>query len=265
MKKYRIGEIAELLNVSKEMIRYYERCGIIAPDRTESNYREYSALDQFSLMEAVVLSNFHLNIAEIGRVKNLEYSETMQNHLRKFISETVENISHEKLLIERAQEFSLCIDTGQRNIGRTWIKKVDNTYWFPYLNSHNDQYDAILMPDECRKLFLSRRITAFLDALISFEEDRERWYLSLKEKYTDDIDLKSIKGLFRVPEHFALCTIIDMGEIGTFERGKIDELLQNLQKDVERSTFPPVGMLLQRGVDQNRYHRLIEIQIPIKE
>ena len=34
MKKYRIGEIAELFNVSKEMIRYYERCGIIKPLRT---------------------------------------------------------------------------------------------------------------------------------------------------------------------------------------------------------------------------------------
>lgn len=69
MKKYRIGEIAELLNVSKEMIRYYERCGIIAPDRTESNYREYSALDLAFLTEAVILSKFDLNIAEVGQKK----------------------------------------------------------------------------------------------------------------------------------------------------------------------------------------------------
>ncbi|MDO4416473.1 MAG: hypothetical protein Q4C20_15480 [Erysipelotrichaceae bacterium] len=38
----------------------------------------------------------------------------------------------------------------------------------------------------------------------------------IKEKYTDETMLKDISELIYVPEYFALCTVFDMGEIGTF-------------------------------------------------
>lgn len=51
---YKIGEVAEILDLSSEMIRYYERCGIINPIRDGSNqYRLYSISDIFALTECL--------------------------------------------------------------------------------------------------------------------------------------------------------------------------------------------------------------------
>ena len=30
--KYRIGDMAELLNISSDLIRYYEKCGAVRPE-----------------------------------------------------------------------------------------------------------------------------------------------------------------------------------------------------------------------------------------
>lgn len=49
---YRLGDIAEILRISPEMIRYYEKQGLIHPKRSnDNNYRYYSIQDLFILME----------------------------------------------------------------------------------------------------------------------------------------------------------------------------------------------------------------------
>ena len=41
--EYKIGEVSKILNISKEMIRYYEKQGILKPSRKEdNNYRTFS-------------------------------------------------------------------------------------------------------------------------------------------------------------------------------------------------------------------------------
>ena len=48
--KYQIGELASILNISRQMVRYYEECGVISPERVAANnYRMYSAMDYFAL------------------------------------------------------------------------------------------------------------------------------------------------------------------------------------------------------------------------
>ena len=45
---YKIGDVSEMLNMSSEMVRYYEKCGAIHPARNDNNqYREYCLNDIF--------------------------------------------------------------------------------------------------------------------------------------------------------------------------------------------------------------------------
>ncbi len=61
--EYQIRDIAELLNISKQMVRYYEQNGVINPKRMEgNNYRGYDIMDYFALGEAISLSRFNINI-----------------------------------------------------------------------------------------------------------------------------------------------------------------------------------------------------------
>ena len=56
--EYKIGEVSKILNISKEMIRYYEKQGILKPSRKEdNNYRTYSVMDVFLLRNSPI-ANF---------------------------------------------------------------------------------------------------------------------------------------------------------------------------------------------------------------
>lgn len=51
---YKIGEVSKMFNISKEMLRYYEKKGVLHPKRIdENNYRVYDEMDIFLLFEIV--------------------------------------------------------------------------------------------------------------------------------------------------------------------------------------------------------------------
>ncbi len=264
MKKYRIGEIADLMNVSAEMIRYYERQGIIKPERTDSNYREYTALDQFALMGAVSLANYDLNIAKISQVEKRNYSRTMQDHLDHYVTEIKASIRHEQLMIQRAKELSDRFGTATRNVGRKWIKRIESSYRLPYLNGHGDDYGELLYPSEFKCLFSSSAFTPFLDAAVMFSSDGEAWFLCIDEKYLSDAALSDFPHMEHIPAHYALCTIVDVGKIGSFCVDKALAVLEEAGAEHIREDIPAMGYIVYRGVEQDSYQRLIELHIPIE-
>lgn len=68
-KRYRIGEVAELLGMSAESIRYYEREGIIMPERNPiSGYRYYSAWDFNMLVRARAYRQQGFSMAEVCEI-----------------------------------------------------------------------------------------------------------------------------------------------------------------------------------------------------
>ena len=57
--EYKNSEVSKILNISKEMIRYYEKQGILKPSRKEdNNYRTYSVMDVL-LMEIIRYQSIH--------------------------------------------------------------------------------------------------------------------------------------------------------------------------------------------------------------
>lgn len=67
--QYKIGDIADIFQISKEMIRYYEKQGVISSvRRSDNNYRMYSIWDIFSFLD-------FLQYKEMGSRKNIPKSE----------------------------------------------------------------------------------------------------------------------------------------------------------------------------------------------
>lgn len=64
--EYKIGDVSKILNISDQMIRYYEKLGVIKPKRKgDGKYRYYDAMDVFWLYEAMKYKEWDINIAEV--------------------------------------------------------------------------------------------------------------------------------------------------------------------------------------------------------
>lgn len=106
-KTYSIQEVARLLQIPKDTLRYYDRKGIVSPSRKENRYRRYSRNDLIDLMNIQILQYADFTLEEIKgrfdfhRTKRIDpadceelasFLDTKHAEMRKKINH-LENIS----------------------------------------------------------------------------------------------------------------------------------------------------------------------------
>lgn len=93
---YTIGELAKILGVTAETIRYYERKNIIQPIHDEnSGYRYYIAWDLHMLIRARCYLGFGFNIEQVKEILRKESIEKIDDLLSKQEEIIQENIIYQ--------------------------------------------------------------------------------------------------------------------------------------------------------------------------
>ena len=98
---YKIGDVSKILNISSEMIRYYEKCGFIKPDRNNNKCRKYTLHDIFALTECLYYTSWKIKIADIKdsiyATSNEDALKNMclyRNQLEKSMDIVTYNLNH---------------------------------------------------------------------------------------------------------------------------------------------------------------------------
>ena len=105
---FHIGELSNLFNISVDSIRYYEKKGLIHPERNETNgYREYS-LDDFQtlvMIRELLGLDFHQDqISSFLKERNISTTMEMLDTELLIIDEKIGNLQKKKnQIIERLQ------------------------------------------------------------------------------------------------------------------------------------------------------------------
>ncbi|MEW9139034.1 MerR family transcriptional regulator [Bacillus wiedmannii] len=78
--RYRIGEVAELAQVSKRTIDYYTNLGLLEAKRSNKNYRYYdeSTVDRLKFIEKC--KQLNMQLSEIKKVLDNQQNQTVLNH-----------------------------------------------------------------------------------------------------------------------------------------------------------------------------------------
>ena len=69
---YTVGVVAELVGVDPQVVRGYDRRGLVEPDRVDSGHRRYSRRDIARLAHALDLADEGITRAGIERILALE-------------------------------------------------------------------------------------------------------------------------------------------------------------------------------------------------
>ncbi|MBO7739573.1 MAG: MerR family transcriptional regulator, partial [Oscillospiraceae bacterium] len=65
--KYKIGDVARILGVSTDILRYYERKGVVTPEKDANNdYRYYDAWHINFLVDCLWFKNYGFSIEQIA-------------------------------------------------------------------------------------------------------------------------------------------------------------------------------------------------------
>ncbi|HBW13933.1 MAG TPA: hypothetical protein DEF30_08965 [Proteiniclasticum sp.] len=97
----KIKEIELRSGMDRANIRYYEKEGLLQPERTENGYREYSEKDLQQLLKIRLLRSLHFSLEDIKSLmqKKTTLSFLLKNQIRYLESET-EDVLYAKSLCE---------------------------------------------------------------------------------------------------------------------------------------------------------------------
>lgn len=79
-----IKEVEELLSMSSHTLRYYEKMGLISPNRDINGYRNYSDEDIVKLKKIRYLRDLDIPIENIVDIMNgnVDFQEVLENHIK---------------------------------------------------------------------------------------------------------------------------------------------------------------------------------------
>lgn len=263
--EYKIGDISRLFNLSNEMIRYYEKHGIIHPYRDEKNgYRYYTIFDVYSLFESLQYQQLGVKIKAIPNFTQQNHFENLKKALSDRRSKLESEIIYKELLCQRLKEIADQVDVLSLNVSNYWIKKINKKYTFSFIKGKGDQYGSFLVNQENVQFLLVDKYISFLESYVAFCEEVEEWYFAIEEKYFDQLGLIVGEKCNCIPEHYCLCTIIDMGDIGSFNKTCYQEAITYARQRGYQINEPIRGSIIGRGFEDSKYTRYMELQIPIE-
>lgn len=183
-----IKEIEELLDINRANIRFYEKEGLLKPQRNENGYRDYSEKDLDTLRKIKLLRQLHLPVDTIKQIQNgtQDLGDAMQTQIDQ-LSSDIANFIH-------AQNICQYIKNDQVNYenldAQKYLSEIDVLIYkdTPYFSIQNDKIS--LVPYPWRRYF-ARTLDIGLYALIwlAFSHLILRWnpveniFINLLEVY----------------------------------------------------------------------------------
>ena len=104
MRRYRIGEIGRLTQLSLRTIRYYEEEGLIHSHRSQGGQRWYTDQDIVYLKRIIELKGLGFSLAEIRRIIELKAEDESGNKRRaELLSQYRQKLSADVRRVEALQ------------------------------------------------------------------------------------------------------------------------------------------------------------------
>ena len=121
IKVYKIGDVAKILGISADSMRYYEKMGIVKPYKVKSNdYRYYEAWDINFIIDCLWFKQFGFGMKEIAQmVSSISYDE-LEDTLRIASRQLREELSFQKMLLSRLEE-----QVNHLEVSKTLLNQCD--------------------------------------------------------------------------------------------------------------------------------------------
>lgn len=110
----KITEFAKKFNLSIDAVRFYERSGLLQPERQANGYREFTEADQQDLKIIIALKELDFSIKEISyliELKRQPISTQCNNDSTEFLTNKIDYIKQKITFYEVAYQLLLKLKT----------------------------------------------------------------------------------------------------------------------------------------------------------
>lgn len=266
VNKFRIGDVSRMLHISDQMIRYYEKNGVIHPIRSkDGNYRLYSMEDVFFLFDAMRYKEWNINIREIAEVINEDYFRVLSKRLEVENERLSREIESKMLLKKRLSQMNEKLAVCKYNIGKYWItQKADARYYYSGV-SKGDEYEKSVLDDRMAEQIFDARNISYFDVCVKFCNDGLLWWYRIEEDYYKSLKIEDYGEVKKTSIQLCLCTYVNMGTMGEFSDEILNEVYEYMKQNKYTLDGIPRGIIIGRGNEEKgKFCRIMELEIPIR-
>lgn len=267
--RYKIGDVARILGISPDLIRYYEEKGVVSPAKDPyNNYRYYDTWDINFLIDCLWYKNFGFGIDHVAQIVSQSSYDMLLSDLDEKIGEIVKNIRYQELLLQRIRKYYESLVNVKGLIGKCDIR--NSAEFVRYLNRYNTSYDNDF---ELQRLarqwlkympFTKRYFEVPEDDLIG-EGDDYFWGFSLGMKYVKEFEVEIHPPVKQMPSR--LCIHSAFKSIGKdrFTARHLDFMTKYAEEYGYKISGCAFGNLACSIIEDGKMTGYFEVWLPVEE
>ena len=201
--RYKIGDVARILGISADLLRYYEKKGVVTPQKDKSNdYRYYDTWDINFLIDCLWFKHFGFGIPQVAYMVTDCYHGDLISLLDEKSDQMASEIRKQEQLLARLREYREAVERVKAGLGVCDIQ--DSPELICYLNRFNYSYNYT--PEMQR---LSRQWQEYMPFTQRYFEIPQEglmgdgadfaWGFSLRTPYAEELDVQVKPPVKRLP------------------------------------------------------------------
>ncbi len=266
--RYKIGDVARILGISPDLLRYYEKKGVVTPFKDAHNdYRYYDAWDINLLMDCLWFKNFGYSIEQIADMVRIPSAEDLQDIFQYKEDELRATIHRCELLLRRSQEHREQLRRVPELLGKCEL--AESPWRLCFINRVGNEYPSgeglerfarqwlRAMPFNHRYFEISEK------ALFEGAEDDYRWGFSLEEDYVRALDFSREPPMEAIDPKLSIHTVFRSRGKGKFSPRHLDYALEWAEEQGLRVCGPAQGVLVESLLEEGELCGYFECWIPV--
>ncbi|HJB08182.1 MAG TPA: MerR family transcriptional regulator [Candidatus Enterocloster faecavium] len=137
--EYQIGDVAKIVGLSCDALRFYEKKGIIKARKKENGYRCYSQEDLYKLMYIVYHRKMNASLEEIDGILGKDVKEgLLKDHVMHRLKEEEEELRRHYQAIARLRLVAQDLDSIENSLGNFSFQNFPEGYVVDRCDSQED-------------------------------------------------------------------------------------------------------------------------------
>jgi DNA-binding transcriptional MerR regulator len=266
---YKIGDVAHILGISTDLIRYYEKKGVVTPIKDKSNdYRYYDTWDINYLIDCLWYKNMGFNIDHIADM----VSDFSQGDLLSDIStkadELEKSIAHQQLLLQRIREYRQSVSEIKDMVGVCDIRRSPAIAC--YLNRYNQSYDSSARLNKTNQQWLKYMPFTKRYFEINWDDvvgggDGYAWGFSLDMDYVEKLSVPLAAPVISFPSQLSIHSAFKSSGKNAFSPRHIDFMIDYAEANGLEIFGSVRGNLVCSIMEDDKLTGFFEVWMPIEE
>ena len=266
--RYRIGDVAKILGISPDLLRYYEKKGVVKPVKDRNNdYRYYEPWDINFLIDCLWYKNFGFGIEQVAKIVSKSSYTDIVSIMEDKSREIEQSIRRQELLLRRSREHLEEIHRAKARFGQC------DLVWSPeivrYLNRFNAVYDNSeekqrLSQQWLQYMPLTHRCFEIGRKDLEDKTDNFAWGFSLDMDYVQALEIPVEAPVAYLPSEPSVHSVFKSAGKDAFSPRHLKFLMDYVRGNHLTVTGNARGNLLLSVIENDKLTGYFEVWLPIK-